>query len=683
MNAPAAAMTAGSRTAGLDAVLARFADPDADPVALLRALIDVIRPRRADDESTAAANWRALNTALAGSETHRRAVSRRLIELFATRRLVTFFTEAGILPNAGFFSELWRKLVHKLLPEIPDERSLKDCVDLVFRDAHDHRWLDAVPMADKLDFWRLVDLGRTDRGEAMTAVLDQLLESMLILSHRTAGLGLEPELRRVCPDVEERASPFLALHYELRRFIDRYRESLVDASRQPEDERHVLVLLDQCREVLRRGYRAAATRGTTLTLTYLLKRLEQHLQRIELLTRMLGARFKEEGRETAIEHWALFMRAAVQGENQRNSIRRHFSELIGLLALRVTENASRTGEHYITSDWPGYRAMWRSAMGAGLIIAILALFKILASRLDLAPFSHAALYSLNYGLGFVLVALLHFTIATKQPAMTAATLAAALSQTRGKLADIERLVNLIVDTVRSQIAAILGNVLLAMVTASLIAWALSHHGGVPLIDAPKVEHLLHELRPFRSLALLHAAIAGLWLFVAGLVSGYFDNQAAYARVGERVARLRWLQSIAGEQRARRLGAFVHDNLGTIAGNFIFGCLLGSTGTIGYILGLPLDIRHVAFASANLAYAVAALDYQMPLDTLLESAAGVVLIAFVNLTVSFTLALWVALRSRDATFAAASALPSRLVARLLHEPGSFLVPQRAEASTGRP
>ena len=44
---------------------------------------------------------------------------------------------------------------------------------------------------------------------------------------------------------------------------------------------------------------------------------------------------------------------------------------------------------------------------------------------------------MNYALGFVLIYLLHFTIATKQPAMTAQTIAGAVSEigrARGDLA---------------------------------------------------------------------------------------------------------------------------------------------------------------------------------------------------------------------------------------------------------
>jgi hypothetical protein len=57
--------------------------------------------------------------------------------------------------------------------------------------------------------------------------------------------------------------------------------------------------------------------------------------------------------------------------------------------------------------------------------------------------------------------------------------------------------------------------------------------------------------------------------------------------------------VFGRERANRIGSYIQDRLGGIMGNFLFGCMLGSTGVIGTILGLPLDIRHIAFSSANL------------------------------------------------------------------------------------
>ena len=86
------------------------------------------------------------------------------------------------------------------------------------------------------------------------------------------------------------------------------------------------------------------------------------------------------------------------------------------------------------------------------------------------------------------------------------------------------------------------------------------------------------------------------------------------------------------------------------GNFFFGILLGTMGTLGYLLGLPLDIRHVTFSAANFATALVALDYNDQRgDWWRLSVAGFLAIGTVNLLVSFGLALWVALRARKIHF----------------------------------
>jgi site-specific recombinase len=111
------------------------------------------------------------------------------------------------------------------------------------------------------------------------------------------------------------------------------------------------------------------------------------------------------------------------------------------------------------------------------------------------------------------------------------------------------------------------------------------------------------------------------------------------------------------------------------GNFLFGCMLGATGTIGAFFGLPVDIRHVAFASANLAYGLQALDFQTGWQVIAISAAGVLLIGAVNLVVSFYLALKVAVRSRGITPADTDGLFWRVLERLRASPGEFFLPPR--------
>ena len=115
--------------------------------------------------------------------------------------------------------------------------------------------------------------------------------------------------------------------------------------------------------------------------------------------------------------------------------------------------------------------------------------------------------------------------------------------------------------------------------------------------------LLVEIDPLKSGAVFYAAIAGVWLFAAGLVSGYVDNLTVYSDAGARIARLPWLVRLAGAARAERIGELVYRKAGGVAGNIFFGFALGLTTALGKNFGLPLDIRHIAFSSANLGYAL--------------------------------------------------------------------------------
>ena len=92
---------------------------------------------------------------------------------------------------------------------------------------------------------------------------------------------------------------------------------------------------------------------------------------------------------------------------------------------------------------------------------------------------------------------------------------------------------------------------------------------------------------------------------------------------------------------------------------------------GVLLGLPIDIRHVAFASANLGYAAVTLE--IAAETFAAGLLFVLMIGAVNLVVSFCLALRVALRSRDVTFNRARELAGETLALLRREPGAFFLP----------
>ena len=657
----------------LAAVLRRMANGTEESLILVRDLVMALRPRSRRDRQDALSNWRELLALLSGNASYRHALAATLFTLLAERDQRSFYTDSGLLPNSGFFSELRQILARKLLPEPIDPGNFQGCLRQVFTGSRELAWWQAIPLEERDALWQLLAQEAVGSAENHQRIREQLLDSAQVIGHRIAAMGLEPELLRTVPRLTRGESPFIALCDEVTRLARQLRTGELSVSAVEADKRHLDVLLDQCREAVDRVHQAAATRGTSFALTFLVVRLRQHLERLELLLGLLTEPIAVDDRIAPVRNWNTLVEGTIERELQRDCLRQHAANLTALVSLRVTENAGRTGEHYIALNRAEWHGIWTAAAAGGCLIAFMALLKILGSALHLALLNQGLLNGLIYAGGFAVIHLYHGIVATKQPAMTASTIAATVSQTRGRLREIDRLAELIVATVRSQQAAIAGNVLVAFPLAVAVAWGMRLQFGGHPIPVDKAAKLLQELDPLQGAALFYAAIAGLWLFVAGLVSGYVDNQASYSRLGERVAVHPWLIRIVGQARAVRCGDYLDHNAGGLAGNIFFGMMLGLTPTFGAATGLPLDIRHIAFSAANLGYALTSLDFLVQPLTLLRAVAGVALIGAVNLTVSFSLALWVALRSRGVSFTATAALLPELWQRVRTRPSRFFVP----------
>ena len=515
-----------------------------------------------------------------------------------------------------------------------------------------------------------------------------MLEAVRTLSYRICAIGLEPRLLRIHTDIEKFDSPFLMQNLEANAWLalseppqalppPTSTDCTSSASGQT-DTRHLLVMLDQCTAVVGKIRKNALHQGTSIALTYLLVVLTQSIARLQKLlflldetqTGQLASPLTAiEARRTAALALA---QELIEAHNKKYALRELFANNLNLLARNVTENASRTGEHYIAETRQMVRAMFVSSAGAGVIISVMAMLKILASYLRAAPLAEAFLYSLNYSFGFMLIHVLHFTVATKQPAMTAATIAAALQSKDERHIDLDSMSDLIIKVWRTQLVAVLGNLVTAMPLAYLIALLYGWLYGQALVSPEKARRLLSDIDTLHSPALWYAMIAGVCLFIAGLVSGYYDNRALYTRMACRVTQLRWLGRLVGVQRRKRLADYLENNLGGLMGNFYFGILLGSIGTLGYMMGIPIDIRHITFSSANFATAVVGLNHHLSWQQVLTSLFGIATIGGMNLLVSFSLALLVALRSRQARFGHSGALFKTLLHRFASNPRDFFI-----------
>ena len=429
--------------------------------------------------------------------------------------------------------------------------------------------------------------------------------------------------------------------------------------------------IDGCRRALDDVTAHLEEYGVSVGLVYKIELARQQLERIGSLVGLAT------GERVAIGEIGRFVAALIRDMHAQRSVRALFRSNLDLLTRKIAERTGKTGEHYITRDRVEYAEMLRSSGRGGALTGLTVFGKFVLVGHGLPPFVEGVIASLNYALSFCAIQFVHGTLATKQPAMTAATLAGALDGRDNREARLDALAELAAEVSRTQWVSIAGNVTITMLTAFAIALTAVQFVGWNAADPAKAAHLLHDLHPWRSLALLHAAIAGVYLFLSGLISGYYDNKALYHRIPQRLRRVKWLRALLGEERLARLADYVEHNLGALAGNFLFGCMLGFTPIVGELLGLPLDIRHVAFASANFAYGLVGLQFAVPPATVVVSVAGVLLVGLVNLVVSFSLALRVALRSRGIEPEQTEGLWGRVLQRFLRAPRDFFWPPAAE------
>lgn len=646
------------------------APPDFDPVALLTELVAALRPGRRSDVAMAVENLHALIRNLDQQDALRDRLKHALRTLFKERGAVLLFATSGIYPETGLIAESLRRLSHKLLPEAPDEAQLKDVFLTIFQPT-DADWVEAIGVGDWV---MLISALRFDEADAATfdELFANLLEALRVVSHRIAASGLEPEMLRLYPALELHESPFLAQCEEGLNLAEYASQTQCGIEGIKESKQHYLVLLDQCGKAIEQVRRRAQQQGASFYLTFRLRRLHQYLERALKLSGLASIRCNREDTE-ALKLTAALCRELTLAECRRNDLLSFWGQNLQLMALRISENAGHVGGHYISKTRAEYFNLLRSALGGGFIIAFMAANKIWLGTLGLPPLTEVLSFCLNYAFGFVFIHILHFSVATKQPAMTANAIAAAIDESNGRKSDMEPVAELVARTIRSQLAAIVGNVSLAVPIAMLIALAVRFVSGEHFISPGKAYHLLAEITPLGSGAIFYAAIAGVCLFLAGLIAGYYDNLCDYNRIPQRLLRLKWPVRLFGAARWQRVAGYIENNLGALAGNFAFGFLLGGTAGLGFLLGLPIDIRHIAFSSAYWGFSMIGLEFGVEWAVAVLAAIGVLAIGITNLVVSFYLAMWVGLKARGVTFNQRRNLTKAILSRLWRRPREFFLP----------
>ena len=585
----------------------------------------------------------------------------------ATVDITTLLADFGFAPRTAMVTELTERLRLKLLPGTPETIDAAELFSIALPHEFDARWLTALPepllqrltallvpeeAQQGIGFWRHALLG------AITYCAGQILAN-----------GFSPELRLRMSEEAREEQPFHALIHD----VESVRIEFVHGVRTPERleqaEQRLRERLDACRAAIGTVYQHFAAEGISVGLVFRLRQVRTRIVRVRQLLSCLTSEHPE-------QEAARLLAGFVSVGRDRRSLRNLWATNSSLLAAKVTERSAETGEHYISHNRSEYLQMVRRAAGGGLLMSVTTLLKFGLAALAFSAFWGGFWAGVNYSISFVLIQLLHWTVATKQPAMTAPAMAAKLKDMQSSedaAHTLEAFVDEVANLVRTQVAAILGNVLVvfpAALVLSLLWWQM--FGATPL-DAAHAQSTLDSLHVLGPSALF-AAYTGVLLFASSLIAGWVENWFVLRRLDSAIRYnprfTRWL----GKGRAKRWGDFWRANISGFAANISLGMMLGLTPAIAAFFGLGLEVRHVTLSSGQLGVASATFGLGvLALPAFWWALALLPLNGALNVIVSFYLAFRMALRAHNINGVERSRIYAAIRQRLRSKPSSFFLP----------
>jgi site-specific recombinase len=610
----------------------------------------------------------------------RQRVQDAVAGVFAQADACSLLAEAGIPSDRGFLGEAAARLWAKVLPEPCDSADLRQFVRRCYRNrrliARFQRWPPEV-------FQRIVAVVMPP-ADAPTwlAVRRSVSDAVHLLCLRVTSQGLAPKLRSRSQTVPVVDSPFFRLPRAADDLLARWNAPPSAAGDDAVASGIALQAwnaeLSACRIELAEIDRQIRSEGISVDIVFSLDLLERCLARLELLGAILACPAGP-ARVALIQR--LLQRLVVNLHESR-SLRDLAATNLRLLHRRIVERAGETGEHYIAHDRREYAHLLLAAAGGGVLTVGTTALKLLMSEFPGSDFAHGLYYSFNYAVSFLILHHLHLVLATKQPAMTAATLATILRE-QGGAGRIEGIVDRIARISHSQLAAAAGNVLLVALGALALTtmWRLAT--GHAFLDQQTAQAAYASLSPVTTGTVFFAALTGIILWLSSLAGGWIDNWSAWHRIHRGIADHRaggWL----GRARLVRWGKSWRRHVGAWGANISLGLMLGMTPALGHFLGLPLDVRHVTLSTGMLFTACGSLaDGWYSSSWFLLAGAGIATMFVLNLGVSFALSLWTALRALEIPAADVRQLMRRLGHRVLTRPVDFILPPRAPQAGREP
>lgn len=627
-------------------------------------LLRWLRGARRSPAQAADGRVRLLLDALDARPERRQELQRWWQVLTSTVDASALLADFGLAARHAFVSELNERLRQKLLPATPETEDAAELFSLALPRGEDAAWVAAL---DTATLQRLAALLSLPSGRpALTLWQHEVLQAIDFCSSQVRAAGLSAELRQRMSPSERQAQPFHALAAASDDFRAAYLETPREALRVEAAATRLREALDACRTAAASVYPHLSEHGISIGLVFQLRQLRERVLRIRELMDCLLA--DEPPAATA----RLVGRLAGLGQDRR-SLRALVAANSSMLAARVTERSAETGEHYITRTPAEYRGMLGKAAGGGIVTAGTVMLKFMLNKLGLAAFWGGVWAGVLYSASFMLIQLMHWTLATKQPAMTAPAMAARLRDLSSQQR-VEEFVDQVANLVRSQVAAVVGNVGLVVPVVVLVCLAVQQGTGQPAIARSEADYVLRSLNLLAPTTLLFAAFTGTLLFASSLIAGWAENWFVLHRLDSALRYNPRITAVLGPARADRWARFMREHISGLASNISLGFMLGLVPPVLGFLGLGLEARHVTLSAGQLtAAAMAYGPAHWPAAQLAWCVAAIPLIAMLNLVVSFYLAFRLALRAHSVSGVDRRRIRRAIWSRCGRRLGSFLLP----------
>jgi len=486
---------------------------------------------------------------------------------------------------------------------------------------------------DASTFTRLARILWPQAGlNALPHVGDDIHQSLNLLATRIAGRGVTSAVRQRGSVKEIGHSPFYRLIFTT--------ESLITAEKplQRREFLHWMESIDACRNELAQVRLHMEDAGVSTALVFDLTSMEASLDRMQLLAATLA----EHSQKPSYAARQL-LNTLVAGRLEDTQLGPLIRQNLNLLARKTVERTGHSGEHYIASTRKEYWQMWLAALGGGLLTVFTAALKLRIMENGWPSFVEGFFIGTDYAISFLLLQIFGLALATKQPSMTAATLAGIVRKNRG-VSRWSKITDFAARISRTQLAAALGNVIAVCLGAIAFAQLWSKIFLKPYLPMATAEHVYETLHPFSSATAIDAALTGVLLWMAAVIGGWCENFAVYNRIPAAIAQ-HPLGLKLGARRMQRIANWFENNIASWSTSIVLGYLLGFTPEIAHFFGLPLDVRHVTLSTGMLALAAARFGTgAFGHHWLYAAVAGIGVTFVLNLGVSFAIASITALRA---------------------------------------